>query len=116
MMVIPSGLRSSDPAPWPITSGTAPSSAAMVVIMIGRNRNRQASHIASSGVLPCTRSDSSAKSTIMMAFFFTIPMSSTMPTSATSERSVPQTISATSAPMPAEGNVDRIVIGWIQLS
>ena len=52
----------------------------------------------------------------MMAFFFTMPISSTMPTSATSERSMPHTISATSAPMPADGKVDKMVIGWIQLS
>ena len=111
MMVTPSGQRSSEPAPRCTTSGRAPSSAAMVVIMIGRNRNRHASRIATNGVAPCWRSASMAKSTIMMAFFFTMPISSTMPTSPTSDRSVPQIISASSAPMPAEGRVDRIVTG-----
>ena len=38
-----------------------------------------ASKIASRGVLPCSRSATSAKSIIMIAFFLTMPMSSTMP-------------------------------------
>ena len=42
MMVMPSGRRSSDPVPEPRASGTPPSSAAMVVIMMGRKRSRQA--------------------------------------------------------------------------
>ncbi len=36
------GARSSEPVPVPKASGTAPSSAAMVVIMMGRKRSRQA--------------------------------------------------------------------------
>ena len=43
MMVMPSGWRNSLPSPIPTISGTAPSSEAMVVIMIGRKRSRQAS-------------------------------------------------------------------------
>ena len=42
MIAMPSGRRSSAPVPWLNASGTAPKSAAIVVIMIGRNRNRQA--------------------------------------------------------------------------
>ena len=42
MMVMPSGRRSSEPVPVPRASGTPPSSAAMVVIMMGRKRSRQA--------------------------------------------------------------------------
>ena len=42
MIVMPSGRRNSDPVPLPIASGTAPSSAAIVVIMIGRKRSRLA--------------------------------------------------------------------------
>ena len=94
----------------------APSSAAIVVIMIGRKRSRQASRIASRDDRPRVRSASMAKSTIMMAFFLTMPISNTMPTSATSDRSMPHAISASRAPMPADGSVDRMVIGWIQLS
>ena len=52
----------------------------------------------------------------MIAFFFTMPISRTMPTSATSDRSSPKAISASSAPIPAEGRVERMVTGWIVLS
>ena len=52
----------------------------------------------------------------MMAFFFTMPISSTMPTSATNDRSSPHAISASRAPIPAEGRVDRMVTGWMVLS
>ena len=38
----PNGRRSSDPVPVPTARGKAPSSAAMVVIMMGRKRSRQA--------------------------------------------------------------------------
>ncbi len=31
-------------------------------------------------------------------------------------RSLPTSMSARSAPMPAEGSVERIVIGWMKLS
>ena len=50
--------------------------------MIGLKRTRQASWIASSGSLPFCRWASTAKSTIMMPFFFTRPMSMMMPTKA----------------------------------
>ena len=116
MMVMPSGLRSSEPVPVSNASGIAPNSAARVVIMIGRNRSRQACTMASCGDRPCPRSASSAKSIIMIAFFFTMPISSTMPISATTERSCLHSISASSAPTPAEGNVDKIVSGWMKLS
>ncbi len=49
----------------------------------------------------------------MIAFFFTMPMSRMMPISAMSDMSVRQTISASSAPTPAEGRLERIVIGWM---
>jgi len=51
----PSGWRSSAPAPRPSASGSAPMSAASVVIRIGRNRSRQASRIASTGFMPSLR-------------------------------------------------------------
>jgi hypothetical protein len=67
----------------PSISGTPPSSAAIVVIMIGRKRSRQAC-----GSLPparcSSRSAAMAKSTSMMPFFFTMPISSMMPISAIS--------------------------------
>ena len=97
-------------------SGRPPSSAAIVVIMIGRKRSSEAWKIASSGDLPCSRCASSAKSIIMIAFFFTMPMRSTMPMSATMPRSWPVATSARMAPMPADGSVERIVSGWMKLS
>ena len=116
MMVTPSGKRSSEPVPLSSASGSAPNSAASVVIMIGRKRSSEACTIASRGDMPSRRSASSAKSIIMMAFFFTMPISSTMPISAITERSCPTSISASSAPTPADGSVERIVSGWMKLS
>ena len=49
MMVMPSGRRSSAPSPQPIASGSAPSMAAKVVIMIGRKRISAAWRMASRG-------------------------------------------------------------------
>ena len=53
----------------------------------------------------------SAKSTIRIAFFLTIPMSNKMPMSAMTLKSVRNNSSASNAPMLADGNVDRIVMG-----
>ena len=47
----------------------------------------------------------------MMAFFLTMPISSIMPISAITENGVPKISKANVAPMPAEGSVDRMVIG-----
>ena len=41
-MVMPSGWRSSEPVPVPSISGSAPSSAAIVVMRIGRKRSSDA--------------------------------------------------------------------------
>jgi hypothetical protein len=95
-----------------MASGTAPSIAAMVVIMIGRKRSRQASKIASRGSA-LRAFASSAKSIIMMAFFLTMPISRITPISAMMLNSVWNSISASTAPTPAEGSVDRMVIGWM---
>ena len=63
--------------------------AAIVVIMIGRKRSRQASWIACSGVvmLRCAAARC-AKSIIMIAFFLTMPISITMPMMAMMLRSM----------------------------
>ena len=113
---MPSGWRSSEPSPQPIISGSAPRIAAIVVIMIGRKRSRHAWKIASRGAMPSLRSASSAKSIIMIAFFLTMPISRMMPMIAMIDRSLPESSSASSAPTPAEGSVDRIVTGWMKLS
>ena len=115
-MVMPSGRRNSELGPVASTSGNEPSMAESVVIMIGRKRSRQAWKIASSGASPRLRSPSMAKSTIMMPFFFTMPISMMMPMKAISERSVPNSCSASSAPRPAEGKVEMIVSGCARLS
>ena len=52
----------------------------------------------------------------MMAFFFTMPISRMMPMIETMLRSLPEMISASSAPTPADGRVERIVTGWMKLS
>ncbi len=110
-MAMPSGRRISAPSPAPSASGSAPSMAASVVIMIGRKRSRQASKIASREFMPCSRSAASATSIIMIAFFFTMPISRMTPMNAMIEKSVLNSMSASSAPTPAEGSVDRIVSG-----
>jgi len=75
----------------------------IVVIMIGRNRNRHAWKIASRGAIFSFRSASSAKSIIMIAFFLTMPISRMMPMIAMIDRSLPETISASSAPDACRG-------------
>jgi hypothetical protein len=105
----PSGWRSSAPAPRPSAIGSAPISAASVVIMMGRKRSMQASRMACCGVMPCCRCASSAKSIIMMAFFFTMPISSRMPMVAISVRSMPKSISVASAPTAGRGQARP---GW----
>ena len=57
-----------------------------------------------------------AKSIIMMAFFFTMPTSMTMPIMAITDRSILNSISVRSAPMPADGRPEMMVIGWMKLS
>ena len=79
--------------------------------MIGRKRSRHAWRIAFSGVSPSRRSAVMAKSTIMMPFFFTMPISRITPISAITDRSYFMAISISSAPTPAEGSVDRMVSG-----
>ena len=90
--------------------------AAIVVMVIGRNRNMHAWNTASTGLSPSLRSASRAKSIIMMAFFLTMPINRMMPIRAMTLKSLRKMISASSAPTPAEGSVERIVIGWIKLS
>jgi len=69
--------------------------------------------MASPGLWPCPRSASRAKSIIMIAFFFTMPISKMMPISAMTLSSSRQASSARIAPTPADGRVDRIVSGWM---
>ena len=59
----------------------------MVVIMMGRKRSRHALRIAASGSRCSSRSAWMAKSTIMMPFFLTMPISRMMPINPTTDRS-----------------------------
>ena len=105
------GRRNSEPVPVPSASGMPPSSAASVVIMIGRNRSRLASRIASSGCL-CS-----------FAFGFErevdhhdrVLLHDADEQHETDERDDAEVgagqSSRTSAPTPADGSVDRIVSG-----
>ncbi len=61
--------------------------------------------------MPCFRCASIAKSIIMIAFFFTIPISMMMPTNAYMLSSTLNAISVSSAPRPAVGRPERIVSG-----
>jgi len=112
-MVTPRGMRSSAPTPPPSASGNPPSSAAIVVMIMGRKRSRHAWKIAASAVLPSSRSACKAKSIIMMAFFCTMPISRMMPISAITLKSTRVINRASSAPTPAEGSVEMMVMGWM---
>ena len=113
---MPKGRRNSEPAPAPRASGNAPKRAAIVVIMMGRNRRIAAVKIASLAGMSSMRCAATAKSIIMIAFFLTIPIRRMIPIKDMTLSSPPTIMSATRAPTPAEGRVDRIVIGWIRLS
>ena len=69
--------------------------------------------MASSGDFPSCISAWMAKSIIRMAFFLTMPISRMMPMTAIMESSVPVSFRARRAPMPAEGMVERMVMGWM---
>ena len=79
--------------------------------MMGLKRSRHAWRMESCGDRCCSRSACSAKSTIMMPFFFTMPISRMMPISAITDRSICSNTRMRSAPTPAEGSVDRMVRG-----
>jgi hypothetical protein len=97
-MIRASGWRAASPGAHPSEIGNLPTSAAKVVIMIGRKRSRQASRIATCADRPRVRCASSAKSIIMMAFFFTIPISTIRPRKANTFSSVPKISSVRNAP------------------
>ena len=80
-MTSPSGRREAPSASTPIAMGIAPATAASVVMRIGRKRTRLASWMAWSAGSPAS-TRWRAKSTIMMPFFLTMPMSMNMPTKA----------------------------------
>ena len=99
-MAIPSGRRSSDPTPRPRAMGSAPEER-------GRRGHHDRSESQKARLMDGLarahvpgRSASRATSTIMIPFFFTMPMSRMIPMSAMTLRSVWVTSKARSAPTP----------------
>ena len=88
-MVMPSGRRSSEPMPGPERQRQAAEQR-------GHRRHHDGPEAQQARLVdrlaratcPWSRSASSAKSIIMIAFFFTMPMSSTIPMSAMTLKSV----------------------------
>ena len=116
-MVMPSGRRSSEPAPRPMASGTAPNSAASVVIRIGRKRSRQARWIAVLRVEPLDALGLERE----VDHHDRVLLDDAEQQHDADERDdaevdVQNTSSAISAPSAAEGSVERMVIGWMRLS
>ena len=122
---IPSGARSSPPAPTPSSSpsvrlppsaiGSMPTIVESAVIRIGRKRVRPASNAASAMPRPCSRSWF-ANSTIRIEFFATSPTSITMPIWLKRLSVVPVSQSVASAPVKESATAIRIVSGWTKLS
>ena len=82
------------------------------VIKSNLKRSMQARKTASRGVKP-SRWATTAKSTSMIAFFCTRPMTMTTPMKPTRENCICAASRPRSAPMLAAGTVDRMVMGWI---
>ena len=108
------GARNSPPESQPIAAGSMPAIMAMVVMTMGRARLRPASTMAS--VRPVPRCiDSMAKSTSMMAFLVTMPISIRMPITTGRLIGWPVTASATMAPPMDSGSENRMVTGCRKL-
>ena len=111
----PSGWRSSAPAPAPIAIGSEPSSAQVVVIMIGRKRSSAASTIASSadGALgaPLEREVDHHDGVLLDD----ADQHDDADHGDDAEIHAEQ-LSVSSAPMPADGRPDRMVSGWMKFS
>jgi hypothetical protein len=109
----PSGCRSSAPSPVPSISGTAPNSAARVVIRIGRKRSRQAWWIASRGDMPCVPLGVQRE----VDHHDRVLLDDADQQDDADHRDDAQILlpatRASSAPRPAEGSVDRMVTGWM---
>jgi hypothetical protein len=72
--------------------------------------------MASKSAAPSSRCFSSATSIIMIAFFLTMPISIRRPMMAMTERSIPKSSSAPSAPTAAAGKPVKMVSGCTKLS
>ena len=117
MMVTPSGFRSSEPVPPSSASGSAPNRAASVVIMIGRKRSRLACTMESRGrqalrALGLEREVDHHDGVLLDDAHQQHDADQRRPWRGPCRTS----IRASSAPMPADGSVVRIVKGWTKLS
>ncbi len=108
------GERKPPPSPRPSAEGNMPAAIAIVVITIGRARLRPASTSASSRGVPRPTS-STAKSTSMIAFLVTMPISIRMPITTGIDIALWVMSSAMIAPPIDSGSEIRMVIGWRKL-
>ena len=98
-------------APQPKAMGTMPAPMAMVVMTMGRARLLQASTMASSRDMPCTRWASMAYSTKRMEFLVAMPMSMIKPINEGMENALSATSKPTNAPPNDSGSAARMVKG-----
>ena len=104
------GARNSPPESSASADGSMPPTMAIVVMTMGRARLRPASTMASLRGTP-RRISSTAKSTSMMAFLVTMPMSIRMPMTTGRLMGFDVRASATMAPPMENGSEKRIVTG-----
>jgi hypothetical protein len=116
MIVMPSGRRSSEPMPVPKASGTAPNSAAIVVIRIGRKRSMQASKIASLGALALLALGLQREIDHHDGVLLDDADQQHDADDGDDVQILPNSISASIAPTLADGSVEMIVSGWTRLS
>ena len=104
------GARNPPPSPRPSAAGAMPAAIAIVVMMIGRARLWPASTSACRRGVPRPIS-SMAKSTSMIAFLVTMPISIRMPRITGIDTGVPVISSAAIEPPIDSGSDARMVIG-----
>ena len=109
------GARNSPPLSSASAEGNMPPTMAIVVMMIGRARLRPASTMASARLMPCAIC-STAKSTSMIAFLVTMPISIRMPMTTGRLIGLAVIASATMAPPTDSGSENRMVTGCRKLA
>jgi len=104
------GERTSEPSPNASASGMKPNNAVIVVMMIGRSRERAPSTRAVRLATPASRNWLTL-SIRMIAFFTTSPTSKINPMNTTTDAGERVSSSAATAPTRANGMVNRITNG-----
>ena len=108
------GERNSPPSPMPKADGNMPAPMASVVMIMGLARLWPASTIASTRSMPCfTRS--TAKSTSMMPFLATMPISINMPMTTGIESAWFVNNNAPTTPPIESGKANTMANGWKKL-